>query len=52
LNPGVGELTAPFQPAPGAHPASHTMDLKQQGHGINHLSPSSAKVKDTVELYI
>jgi hypothetical protein len=43
---------------PGAHPASYTMDtrsfqgLKQPGHGIDHPPPSSAKVKERVELYL
>jgi hypothetical protein len=42
-----------------AHPASYpvgTMGLslvvKQQGHEANHLPPSSAKIKECMELYL
>jgi len=42
----------------GAHPASYTMGngsftgVKQPGHGVDHPPPSSAEVKETVELYL
>jgi hypothetical protein len=51
------KLSAPFQTSPGAHPASYTMGtrsfpgVKRPGCGIDHPPPSSAKVKERVELY-
>ena len=47
----------PFRPAHGAHPTSYTMGtgsfpgVKQLGCG-NHPPPSSAKVKESVDLYL
>ena len=41
----------------GAHPAYYTRGtgsfpgVKRLGHGVNHLSPSSAMVKERVEPY-
>jgi hypothetical protein len=43
---------------PGAHPASYTMGtgsflgVKQAGRGTDHPHPSSAEVKERVELYL
>ena len=48
----------PFQTGPGAHPASYTMGtvsfpgVKRLGRGIDHLPPSSAEVKEGVQLYL
>ena len=48
----------PVQTGPGAHPASYTMGtgsypaLKQPGCGIDHPPPSSAEIKERVELYL
>ena len=50
-------FSAPVQTGPGAHPASYTMGtgsylgVKQLRRGIEHPPPSSAKVKERVELY-
>ena len=50
---------APIQSGPGAHPASYTMGTgsfqgggKQPGHGVHHPPPSSAEVKERVQLYL
>jgi len=49
---------APVQTGPGAHPASYTMGtgsflgVRQLGHGVDHRPPSSAEVKERVELYL
>ena len=46
------------QTGPGAHPASYTMGtgsfpgVKQPGRGVNHPPPSSAEVKERVDLYL
>ena len=51
-------FSAPVQTGPGAHPASYTMGtgsfpgVKRPGRGVDHPSPSSAEVKERVELYI
>jgi hypothetical protein len=43
---------------PGAHPASYTMgtgsfpQVNHPGRGVDHPPPSSAKVKERVELYL
>jgi len=50
--------SAPVQTGPGAHPASYTFgtgsfpEVKRPGHSFDHPSPSSAKVKGRVEVYI
>jgi len=50
-NPGEGEIFAPVQTGPGAHPASHKMGtgpfsgVKSLGRGFNFPPPSSAEVK-------
>ena len=42
----------------GAHPVSYAMDtvslqgVKKVGQGVNHPPPSSAEVKERVELYL
>ena len=49
---------APVQTGPGAHPASYTMgtgsfpEAKRPGRSVDHPPPSSAKVKERVELYL
>jgi hypothetical protein len=51
-------FSAPVQTGPGAHPASDTMGtgsfpgLKRLGRGVDHSTPSSAEVKEGVELYL
>ena len=48
---------APVQTRAGAHPASYTMGtqsfpvIKLPGRGVDHPLPSSAEVKEKVELY-
>jgi len=46
-----------YAPVPGDHPAFCTTcigflvwGVKRPGHGVNHLPPSSAKIKERVEL--
>jgi hypothetical protein len=49
---------AAVQTGPGAHPASYTMStgsfsgVKRPGRGVDHPPPSSAEVKERVELYL
>jgi hypothetical protein len=51
-------FSATAQTGPGAHPASYTMGsgsfpgVKRSGCGTDHPLPSSAKVKERVELYL
>jgi hypothetical protein len=51
-------LSTLIQTGAGAHPASYTMGtgsflgVKRPRHGVNHLPPSSTKVKERVELYL
>jgi len=51
-------FSASVQTGPRAHPASCTMGtgsfpgVKRPGRGIDHPPPSSAKVKERVELYL
>jgi hypothetical protein len=51
-------FSAPIQAGSGAHPASYTMRTRSflgvvcPGHGVDHWSPSSAEVKERVELYL
>jgi hypothetical protein len=48
----------PVQTSPGAHPASYTMGtgsslgVRRPGRGVDHPPPSSAEVKERVELYL
>ena len=53
------KFSATVQPDPVAHPASYTMGtgspsrgVKWPGRGVDHPTPSSAKVKERVELYL
>ena len=51
-------FSALVQTDPGAHPPSYTMGtgffpgVKRPGHGDDHPPPSSAEVKERVELYL
>jgi hypothetical protein len=51
-------FSAPVQTGCEAHPASYTMrtgsfpGVKLLGRGVDHTSPSSAEVKERVELYL
>ena len=50
--------SAPVHTGPGVHPASFTMstgslpEIKRPARGVDHPPPSSAEVKERVELYI
>jgi hypothetical protein len=54
--PVVEIFSAPVQTGPGAHPTSYTMGtesfpgVKRPGRGVDHPPPSSAEVKERVEL--
>jgi hypothetical protein len=56
--PVGAKLSAPVQTGPGAHPDSYTMDtgsfqwVKRPGRDVEHPPPSSAEVKERVELYL
>jgi DNA-binding sugar fermentation-stimulating protein len=49
---------APVQAGPGAHPTSYTMGtgsllgVKRPGRVVDHPHPSSAEVKERVEIYL
>jgi hypothetical protein len=51
-------FSAPVPTGPGAHLASYTKGtgpfpgLKRPGRGVDHSTPSSAEVKERVELYL
>jgi hypothetical protein len=51
-------FSVPVQTGPGAYPASYTMGtgslpgVKRSGRGVDHPPPSSAEVKERVELYL
>jgi hypothetical protein len=50
-------FTAPVQTGPWAYPASYTMGtffpgVNRLGRGVDHPPPSSAEVKERVELYL
>ena len=51
-------FSAPVQTGPGAHSAAYTMStglsrtVKRPGRDVDHPPPSSAKVKERVELYL
>jgi len=55
--PVEARFSAPVQTGLGAHPASYTMGtgsfpgVKRPGSGVDHPPPSSAEVKERVELY-
>jgi len=52
------KFTATVQTGPGAHPASYTMGtgsfqgVKRPECGADHPPPSSAEIKEKVELYV
>jgi hypothetical protein len=54
----VARLTAPVQNDPGAYPTSYTIGdrsfpgVKRPGNGVDYTPPSSAEVKERVELYV
>jgi hypothetical protein len=60
--PGIesqqGEISPPVQTGPGAHPDTYTTGIqyftgvKRPGRGVDHPPPSSAEVKERVELYV
>jgi hypothetical protein len=51
-------FSAPVWTSPGTHPAAYTVGtsslwgVKWLGHSVNHAPPSSAKVKESVHLYL
>ena len=55
---GGARFSTPVQTGPGANPASYTMGtgsfpgVKRPGRGGDHPPPSSAKVKEKIEIYI
>jgi hypothetical protein len=57
-NPSGGEIFHTLPDQPGAHPATCTMGtgsfpgVKGPGRGVDHPPPSSANVKERVELYL
>jgi len=62
-SPGIesrwgARFSAPVQTGHGAYPASYTMDtwsfpgVKRPWRGVDHPPPSSAEVKERVELYL
>jgi len=56
--PVGARFSAPVQTGPGAHPASYTMGtrsflgVKRLGRGVDYPPPSSAEVKERLELYL
>jgi len=58
MNPGWGEIFTPVRAGSGAHPASYTVGtgsfpgVKRLGSGVGHPPPSSAKVKERIQLYL
>ena len=56
--PEWAKFSAPVQTGPEAHPASYTvgtgsfLGVKRPGRGVDHRPPSSAEVKEIVELYL
>ena len=55
--PMTARFSAAVHTGLGAHPASYTKDtgsfpgVKRPGRGVDHQSPSSAEVKERIELY-
>jgi len=51
-------FSAPVQTGPGAHPVSYTVGtgsvpgVKRPGRDVDHPPPSSAEVKERIELYL
>jgi hypothetical protein len=56
--PVGARFSAPVQTGPGAYPAFYTMGtgsfpgVKRPGRGVDHAPPSSAEVKERVELHL
>jgi hypothetical protein len=56
--PVGARFSPPVQTGPGAHPASYTMGtgsfpgVKRPRLGVDHPPPSSAEVKQGIELYL
>jgi hypothetical protein len=56
--PMGAKFSAPVQTGPGAHPAFYTMGtgsfpgIKRQERCVDHPHPSSAEVKERVEVYL
>ena len=56
--PLVARFSAPIHTGPGAYPATCTLGtgsfqgVKRPGRGVVHSPPSSAEVKERVELYL
>ena len=54
--PVGARFSTPIQTGPGAHPASYAMGIgsfpgiKRQGRGVDQALPSSAEVKERVEV--
>jgi len=57
-NRSGARFSRPVRTGPEAHPAFYTVDtgsflgVEWLGHGVYHPPPSSAEVKERVELYI
>ena len=56
--PVGARFSAPVQTGCGTHPASYTMGtvsfpgINRPGRGIDHPPPSTAEIKERVELYL
>ena len=57
--PVDARFSAPVQTGPGSHPATYTngywvsfSGVKRPGRGVDYPPPSSAEVKERVELYL
>jgi len=50
--PVRGRFSAPVQTGSEAHPAGSFPGVKRAGRGVDHPPPSSAEVKERVDLYL
>ena len=56
--PVGARFSAPAHTGPAVYPASYTMgtvsfpDIKRPGRGVDHPPPSSAEVKERLEVYL